>query len=84
MTAPTSANTVRVPCGDRGTTLRVADVFISFDLPREVAYLVHDCNSMLRWREISRPEAELLVVMGAHAQVVMEDASGDGTAAIDV
>jgi hypothetical protein len=59
------------------TTLEAAGGFVSFDLTRDVAYVVHDCNSTLRWREISRTDAELLVAMGAHAQVAMEDGAYD-------
>jgi hypothetical protein len=81
MTATTSANTIRVPCGDEDTTLEAAGVFVSFDLTPDVAYVVHDCNSTLRWREISRNDAELLVAMGAHAQVAMEEAPKKRTVA---
>ena len=79
MTVTTSANTVRVACGDKHTTLEAPGVFVSIDLTGDVAYLVHDCDTTLRWREISRADVELLLAMGAHAQVAMESAPKNRT-----
>jgi hypothetical protein len=72
MTSFMNRNTVRVPCGDNvPTTQKVDDLFVSIDLTGDVVYVVHDCSSTLHRREISRADAELLVAMGAHAQVAM-------------
>jgi hypothetical protein len=77
MTSSRNRNTVRVPCGDNvPTTQKVDDLFVSIDLTEDVAYVVHDCSPTLRWREISRADAELLVAMEVHAQVAMGGAKG--------
>jgi hypothetical protein len=74
MTSSRNRNTVRVPCGDNvPTTQKVDDLFVSIDLTEDVAYVVHDCSSTLRWREISRADAELLVAMGDVADVPAGD-----------
>jgi hypothetical protein len=74
MTSSRNRNTVRVPCGGNvPTTQKVDDLFVSIDLTEDVAYVVHDCSSTLRWREISRADAELLVAMGDVADVPAGD-----------
>jgi hypothetical protein len=74
---PIQSNTIRVEC-DRGgpTSIPVADVFVALEPDANRAYMVHPCGgAALHWSEISLRSAELLVVLGAHAEVNVESAA---------
>ena len=70
-------NTIRVDC-ERGSTAAVSidEVFVAFSSDSDQAYMVHPCgNEALHWTEISTRSAELLVVLGAHAEVDLSAAA---------
>jgi hypothetical protein len=70
-------NTVRVQC-DQVSTVRIDDIFVSMSIGSGPAYMVHPCGKGgLHWTEISMRSAELLVALGAHAEVVLDTAGGD-------
>lgn len=71
MTSSMNRNTVRVPCGDNvPATQKVDDLFVSIDLTGDVAYVPRLQLHAALARD-PRVDAELLVAMGAHAQVAM-------------
>jgi hypothetical protein len=45
------------------------DVFVSLDIGANVAYLVCETSAGLRWKELSREDAEFLAAMGARSQI---------------
>jgi hypothetical protein len=53
----------------RSTKVPLADVFVSLDIETNVAYLVCETTAGLRWKELSRADAEFLVTMGANSQI---------------
>ena len=63
----TPQNSVRIAC-DQVSTVSVDEVFVSVNSPR--AYVVHSCpGGGLHWNEVSLRVAELLVALGARAEV---------------
>jgi hypothetical protein len=45
------------------------DVFVSLDIEANVAYLVCETTSGLRWKELSRADAEFLAAMGTRSRI---------------
>ena len=62
--------TVRLPLGQGGPQVVAADeLFVSIDPSHDTAWAVHDAGDGLRWAEITGPEAQLLVTLGARVHV---------------
>jgi hypothetical protein len=63
-------NTVRRSVGqDTRQVVAAAELFVSLDPSREIAFAVHDAHGVQRWAEITPSDAELLVTMGARAEI---------------
>jgi hypothetical protein len=61
-------NTVRLADGqDIPRIVEADELFVSVDPSRDI--VVQENDGVLRWAEITRSDVELLVTMGAHAQI---------------
>ena len=65
--AGSSTNTVRL--WDERGAIAADELFVSVDRSTDVAYVVDGDRGALRWAEIARSGPELLVSIGAHAQI---------------
>ena len=58
-------------------TLPLDDVFVSIDLDGEVAHIACDGGDGIRWKALPRADGELLVRLGAGAQVRLRTEAAD-------
>jgi hypothetical protein len=61
--------------GSRLSGNPVDELFVSVDFKRDIAYVAYGHSSALHWEELSRANAEVLVAMGAGAQVQLRSGS---------
>ena len=54
---------------DEVVAVPVGDVFVSIDLGSDLAYVACEGDASIRWKEVSRTDGELLVTMGARAEI---------------
>ena len=65
-----NGNTVRLSLGRYvPQAVPASELFVAIDPTQDVAYAVHDERGALRWTEVTRSDAELLVTMGARARI---------------
>ena len=54
---------------DLPTDVLARDVFVTFDPSRDVAHIAYERDGRLRWLDLDRPVAELLIALGARGHV---------------
>ncbi len=54
---------------DEGSAVPIEGVFVSLDLETDLAYVVCESSTGLRWKQLPREDAELLASLGARAEV---------------